>query len=390
ILGFPSGCEGQFITDTLFIRNTSPIQAVVNDVVLCFPQQVTLTPTVTGGTPLKTYEWVNFAPPSSNPNLTVNPGATATYTLRVTDACDGIPPVETIVTVFIGSDPNNPLRFAELTSNTVACSNDPIILNAVPAGGTGNYQPGVWYPPAGVSYACLNQPCTSIELSGAFPAQFDVDVSVSDGCAEVTETVSISVLPAPNVAVVESVIETCPGAQVDLQSYVVSGSPPYTFVWQGPGGPFFGQSVVVLPGGPTVYTLTMTDGCDLTDVDSVRIVVPSAFEVTISGPQNVCRGGNVVLTAFAEGAVEYVWQPLAATGSLLSLSNVQSTLNLTVVARDAFGCTGEGQFTLNVLPNPQIFVSPPNPTICYGESVELTASGAGENGSYRWFPNVDL
>lgn len=57
---------------------------------------------------------------------------------------------------------------------------------------------------------------------------------------------------------------------------------------------------------------------------------------------------------------------------------------------EAFCSQGSPDFAITVLPYPTIQISPSNPAICVGESVQLTASGVNQSGTWLWSPAAGL
>jgi len=102
---------------------------------------------------------------------------------------------------------------------------------------------------------------------------------------------------------------------------------------------------------------------------------PPPITVTAS-PDTICPNGNSMLTA--SGANSYVW----STGNTYASFVVtpSSTQTYTVTANTGCGTTTK---TIQVVvgTNPVITVTPPNPSTCPGDSVQLFASGAA---TYVW------
>jgi gliding motility-associated-like protein len=85
----------------------------------------------------------------------------------------------------------------------------------------------------------------------------------------------------------------------------------------------------------------------------------------------VCIGKPVIFSG--SGANTYVWTGGVSNG----LSFVPTTTSTyTVTGTDANGCTATSSITVTVVQNLAINVTPSNPLLCLGDSVQLTASGA--------------
>jgi|GEM_PF-5041371 len=100
----------------------------------------------------------------------------------------------------------------------------------------------------------------------------------------------------------------------------------------------------------------------------------------------ICAGQSVTLTAYSQGATIYEWTG-AGTQGILGTQIVQPTQTTTykVKAKGGEGClvSLEGQITITVNQKPIVTLGSNaiNNTICAGETVLLTASGAD---SYMW------
>ena len=100
----------------------------------------------------------------------------------------------------------------------------------------------------------------------------------------------------------------------------------------------------------------------------------------------ICDGGSANLTATGGGT--YSWSPTTGLSSGTSATPVAtptSTTTYTVTVDDGNGCIGTATITVQVDPAPVVTVN--SGTICVGESINLTASGAA---TYAWSPTTGL
>ena len=101
-----------------------------------------------------------------------------------------------------------------------------------------------------------------------------------------------------------------------------------------------------------------------------------------ASPTIVCQGNFTTLSG--GGASNYIWTGSVSNGlPFVPLT----TSTYTVTGTDANGCTGTSTVTVNVVNNLTINISPSNPILCIGDSVQLTATGAV---NYSWWPNTDI
>ncbi len=104
----------------------------------------------------------------------------------------------------------------------------------------------------------------------------------------------------------------------------------------------------------------------------------NAAPVTISSTNTVvCAGRNVTLSV--SGASSYTWSN-GQTSNTISLTPSVTSI-YTVQTIDASGCKNYASFTQSVTAVPSLSVSASKTTICAGESLTLTVSGAT---SYSW------
>ena len=130
-----------------------------------------------------------------------------------------------------------------------------------------------------------------------------------------------------------------------------------------------------IAGSTTYYATIELDGCE-SEPTPIDVIFNSNPIVNISSTSGIdfCEGSSTTLSSTAVGT--YTW----STGSNNTSVEVTvaGTYDLTVV--NANGCEGTGSITISTIVNPTVEIAG-NDTICSGESVTLTASGAA---SYIW------
>ncbi len=226
---------------------------------------------------------------------------------------------------------------------------------------------------------------------------------------------ALNITPSPNDSICTgfSVALTATGANTYLWSSGVSNGTPFT------------------PNATTSYTVTGTStaGCTSTAIQTVTVMpLPAINITTIPTPAAVCNGDNISLTA--TGANSYSWSggisngitflPSATTTYTVTGTNsfgciktatklvtVFSTQSFTInhsicqgqtylgystngIHIDTFtnanGCDSIRTLNLTVNPFPTLTITPsPNDSICNGDNVSLTGTGAN---SYSWTSGV--
>jgi len=162
-------------------------------------------------------------------------------------------------------------------------------------------------------------------------------------------------------------------------STTITGGGASTFAWSTGSS---NNSITVGPTTATTYTVTGTDVNTCTNTALVTVNVNPLPTIGISASAtSVCQGAPATLTA--SGGVSYVWSTSATTNPITV--NPTSTTTYTVTGTDGNGCTGTATITITVNPLPTVSAVAASPTICAGQSTNLTASGAA---GYLWNTGV--
>ncbi len=209
----------------------------------------------------------------------------------------------------------------------------------------------------------------------------------ANGCTNpTTYSVVVTVNPIPTVSISPATPAICPGS-----STMLTASGANTYSWT-PGtglSATTGATVTANPNTTTPYTVTGTDANACIDTTTTTVTVYPLPVVSIS-PVNptICNGNSVTL--IASGATTYSWSPatgLSATTGATVIATPISATTYAVTGTDANACIDTTTATVTVYPLPVVSISPVNPTICNGNSVTLTASGAI---TYSWSPATGL
>jgi gliding motility-associated-like protein len=159
----------------------------------------------------------------------------------------------------------------------------------------------------------------------------------------------------------------------DLWSNDTLGIPPYTWNWS------TGDTtslINIFPAATTLYTVTLTDKCNMSHTDSVLVTVSKPVITTVD--DTICVGDIATISANAVGATGYSWNTGDVTASINA--SPPSTTVFTVVVTDTLGCqdTADATVWVNNLPIPLISG---DTTICRNDSISITADGGI---SYEW------
>jgi gliding motility-associated-like protein len=362
-----AGCSAT--STTLVSVNPIPIISVTSipaNPTICLGQQVQL---IANGA--NSYSWspTSGLNQTTGSNVIASPASSTTYTITGTNAngCSA----STTQTITINQLPA--ISISPVNANY--CIGGSISLTA---SGATNYS---WSPNAG-----LNQTTGSSVISNtSTTTTYTVTGTDANGCSNTaSKTVTVNALPTLSVLPVNPTI--CLNQSINLTAGGAS-----TYAWSPASGlnQTTGTTVTSSPTSTTTYTITGTDtnGCSNTISNTVAVNPLPTLSATPSSA-TLCIGDSVTLNI--NGASTYTWSPSAglnqSTGSQVKASPMATT-TYTITGTNANGCTNTQTISVTVNPLPVLFISPANPTICFSESITLTANGAT---SYTWTPNAGL
>jgi len=124
-------------------------------------------------------------------------------------------------------------------------------------------------------------------------------VTVTSECGLTVDSVFISdENPIPN-AVIAGETTVCPG---DTALLSAASNEEVTYLWSTGATT---QQIAVLEGG--TYGLTVTDLCGAENSTTAEVLFLDREQITIEGPDAVCEGSTIELTASSPGALSYEW-----------------------------------------------------------------------------------
>lgn len=149
--------------------------------------------------------------------------------------------------------------------------------------------------------------------------------------------------------------------------------------WSGPGVTATGMFNPTTAGVGT-HTITYSIGTAPCQASSTtQIVVNPVPTVTAANDGPVCSGLPVNLTATSnDPSATFTWTPGGMTGANATATPTTNT-TYTVTATSQYNCSATATTAVNVLATLPISVN--SPSICYGDSVQLTATGGN---TYNW------
>lgn len=151
------------------------------------------------------------------------------------------------------------------------------------------------------------------------------------------------------------------------------GVSPYTWNWSTGDTT---SSINIHPAATTTYTVTITDQCHMSNVDSIHVIVSKPVIHTTG--DTICEGDLATVSASSVGATTYEWNTGDLTESILvSPSN---TSVYSVIVTDTIGCKDTAEAIVIVHPLPIPYITN-DTTICRNDTIELSAGGGV---AYNW------
>jgi hypothetical protein len=174
-------------------------------------------------------------------------------------------------------------------------------------------------------------------------------------------------------------------SQPDLTVNIISGVPPYTFIWS--TGSTNQTISNVAPGS---YSVTVNDANGCSSTQTFQVSQHNPINLTISqNPTPVCFGQLASLTATPSGGFfpfTYSW----STGATTSTVNGLGAGTYTCTVTDNIGCTKTQSYQVNVSTAISLaFNQTPNP-ICTNQTtgVSVVAIGGTPSYTYLWSTNA--
>lgn len=325
-----AGCSNT-ATVSITVNAVPAVTANVTAVTICQGTAVTFS-----GGGAQSYSWSGGV----TNGVPFIPASTATYTVTGTAINGCTNTAAATVTV-------NPLPVVTAnTSASAVCSGNAVTLSG---GGAQSY---LWS--GGVVNGAGFVPVAT--------ATYTVTGTSAAGCVN-TATVSVTVNQLPQVNALSTAPAVCAGLPVTL-----NGSGAQSYSWSGG----VTNGVAFTPVATTTYTVTGTDVNGCTNTDTITVAVDPVPVVTASASAPaVCAGLPVTLSG--NGALSYAWSGGVSDG----LSFIPaSSATYTVTGTAANGCSSTATITITVYMNPAVTANASALSVCTGDAVTLSGSGA--------------
>ncbi len=211
-------------------------------------------------------------------------------------------------------DPDAPATMVAQTN--VACFGNSNGSATVTAAGGAQPYTYAWSPAGG----------TAATASGLPAGTYTVTVKDGNNC-QANQSVTIT-QPAAAITIVPNAgVQLCAGNTLSITASVNGGTPPYTYVWNGPNSYSTTNAAVMVNAITTAaagtYNLTVTDsrGCTASSATVVTVNTPPAQPAAISGAASVCGGSaNTYRIVPVASATSYAWTLPSSPAGWMALS----------------------------------------------------------------------
>lgn len=148
------------------------------------------------------------------------------------------------------------------------------------------------------------------------------------------------------------------------------------------------QSVNATPASTIQYRVSGTKAGCVVIPDTVKVTIIDSPQINVTKDTTICQGQSVTLTA--SGADTYIWSPatgLNTANTPLVTAKPNITTTYTINGKKG-GCDAKpATVKVTIIPNNVKIIAGKDTSICEGESINLTATGAD---SYLWSPAAGL
>ncbi len=336
------------------------------------------------------YVWSTGQEGETITGMSDEPGE-VTICVTGTDA-NGCQGTDCFTIVFVGEGTCPSLAEIAYQGESSFCNGGSVDLFAVTDDAGASFQ---WWVDVGNGLTTING-ATGASYTATAAGVYYLQV-LKDGCdAIVSSGLEVTVLPNPEISIINLTPETCLSLGVILSATGAGENGIYD--WGGDIVTTEGEFIVDYPAEPGTYEYTVVgidaNGCFGLASTIVTVYPDPDVQILSSDQDNtICQGESVTLTAVgAEPGASYLWifGEMMAEGSEITVSPNESTTYV-VYGQNEIGCLDIEEVTINVAANPEIEVFSPG-VVCVGDIAGVGAIGAdfylwsnGEEGDFTFF-----
>ena len=287
---------------------------------------------------------ITFAPGQNSVNFTITSIydnlleglETISLAFPLVDPCGNITPL--ILDLFIQ---DIPLLTVQITSSTINCPGDNVVLSSNISGGLAPYS-YLW---------SSGQQTPTINFIPIVSGSYSVQVSgtCSNQPASNTIMVNVPIFQPLTITVNNDITEICPYIPALLNITPIGGSGSYSFEWLENNALISSiSSVTVSPSVSTSYIANVTDNCGSVVSETLLYTITSPPLVVTTSPSiEICPGDSAFITATASGGYGnyyYLWPhnnttinsiwvyPSATTNYVVNVSDECQTFSVNAIA----------------------------------------------------------
>ena len=362
-ISFANGCNDS--VSTTIDEPPLIIDSVAGNDVNCFGAcdgQVWSIPS--GGTPPYTHSWSN-----GGTNDTLFNVCAGTYVDTLTDAngCD------TIASITINEPP--PLTTA-LDSTNETCRGDcDGTATATSAGGS---------PPYTYIWSTFTVQ-TDSQATGLCMGMYTVTVTDNAGCI-LTDSIAVDAPPSLT-TLTDSIDVFCNGGSTGAAIVIAAGgTPPYSYLWDDPGGQTTDTAFNLTTG---TYCVTVTDAQLCQDTACVNIDEPPPIILTTDNNFalcfGACNGSAIVNASGGAGGFTYLWNDPGAQTTDTAIGLCSGTYQ--VIVTDNNGCSDSASVTISEPSILTLSITDSTNTSCFGicdGTATSLVTGGSKPYTYTW------
>jgi gliding motility-associated-like protein len=202
------------------------------------------------------------------------------------------------------------------------------------------------------------------------------------GCSS-TQNVTVTVNPLPTVSAGATPQQFCnTNIPVTLTGYNPAGG-----TWSGTGVTSGGVfTPAIADTGSTTLTYTVIDNNNCSNSASIIANVITPQIANAGNGFNICTNANsAILNGYTPSGG--TWSGLGVTGATFDPVGLSTGLTTLTYSIGSGTCLSTDTILIQVNPLPTVSITPNAATICVGQNVSLTASGAS---TYSWSPSTTL
>jgi PKD repeat protein len=318
---------------------------------------------------------------STEPKFSFTAPGNYTVSHTVTNGCT---PSTTTYPVTIISPPT--VNINPITPNCAPAIVSPTATISNGGGTISNY---AWTFPNGNPSS--NSTANPGDITYNTPGPSNIQLSVTNECGTVNSNLQITIPNPPLTPVITSNSPLCEGQTLNLS---VTSTPGIVYQWTGPGGfSQTGDNISLSNFQPTqagIYSVTASAGACISAPATTNVtIIPSPIITLLPSNPLLCFGDSIILVA--SGASIYNWTPAAGLSATSgsSVTAFPTNTSLYTVTGTLAGNVCPGTSTINVTVNNPPLVFAGNDTSFCNQASAVSLSGFTPSINGSWF-SVDL